>query len=109
MEAQMEARIVLPGGGRHFDVLGIDHSITLAGEDTGGAYALVEIVNPPGQGIPPHVHTNEEETFHVLEGSVTFQVGRSRWSPRPARPCTCRGAFLTGSQRKGAPRPRCCW
>lgn len=71
----MKARVVLPGGGRHLDVLGIEHRITVAAEDTGGAYALVEIVNAPGLGIPPHVHANEEETFHVLEGNVTFQVG----------------------------------
>lgn len=48
------------------------------GEETGGAYCLVEAFVPPGGGPPPHYHTREEESFYVLEGVITFTVdGRS--------------------------------
>ena len=43
--------------------------------DTGGQYTLVEITAPPGLEAPLHVHYGEDEGFHVLEGSVTLEVG----------------------------------
>lgn len=60
---------------RHVGVLGDRYIFRLTSEDTGGAFALVEIVVGPGHGTPPHVHTREDETFVVLEGSVEFTVG----------------------------------
>jgi uncharacterized cupin superfamily protein len=42
------------------------------GEDTNGKYALWEAILPPGGGPPSHVHSRDEEGFHVLEGEITF-------------------------------------
>ncbi len=42
------------------------------GNDTDGAYFLVEAVVPPGGGPPPHIQTREEEAFYILEGVLTF-------------------------------------
>lgn len=61
--------------GKRFNVLGDQQRVIFAGEDTGGLYALIENFNPPGVGIPLHLHHREDETFHVLEGQVQFQVG----------------------------------
>ena len=33
---------------------------------------------PPGGGPPPHVHSREEEGFYILEGEITFQIGKQR-------------------------------
>ena len=33
----------------------------------------------PGGGPPPHIHSREEESFYVLEGEITFQVGDDRF------------------------------
>ena len=33
---------------------------------------------PPGSGPPPHIHSREEESFLVLEGEMTFQLGEER-------------------------------
>jgi quercetin dioxygenase-like cupin family protein len=45
------------------------------GDETGGRYATFEAMVPPGGGPPPHIHRREEESFLVLEGEVTFQLG----------------------------------
>lgn len=47
----------------------------IASEHTGGTLALCEVAVAPGGGPPLHVHTREDEAFHVLEGELTFWVG----------------------------------
>jgi quercetin dioxygenase-like cupin family protein len=71
----MEPKIVEAGTGRRVNVLGDNQFIRLTGEDTGGALTLVEQANAPGVGVPMHVHANEDEVFHVLEGAMDFTVG----------------------------------
>ena len=55
-------------------VVGDLYTILASGEDTGGAYALIHAVIPPGGGPPPHIHRREDEAFYVLEGELTFQA-----------------------------------
>jgi len=31
-----------------------------------------------GGGPPPHIHRKEDETFYILEGEITFQIGGER-------------------------------
>lgn len=52
--------------------------ILVSSEQTGGALALCDIAIAPGGGPPMHLHTREDEAFHVLEGEVTFWVGAER-------------------------------
>ena len=63
---------------RTLSVVGDQVRILLGGAQTGGAFAMVEDVIPPGGGPPPHVHQHEDEGFVVLEGEVEFLVG-DRW------------------------------
>ena len=52
----------------YFDVaLG---SILLSGEDTGGAYCLLDLSVAPGKGVPRHTHTREDEALFVLSGEL---------------------------------------
>ena len=44
---------------------------------TGGQMTIVEVTEPPGTEAPLHVHHNEDEAFWVLEGDVTFEIGRT--------------------------------
>ncbi|MGE3310015.1 MAG: cupin domain-containing protein [Limisphaerales bacterium] len=60
---------------RTLDVLGAAVRVLLDGKQTHGAFALVEITGQPGESVPPHVHTREEETFHVLEGELEIWCG----------------------------------
>jgi quercetin dioxygenase-like cupin family protein len=57
----------------YFDVaLG---SILLSGEDTGGAYCLLDMRVAPGKGVPRHTHTREDEALFVLSGELEAIVG----------------------------------
>ena len=47
----------------------------VTGEETDGAFFLAEISVSPGGGTPPHIHSREDESFHLLEGMLTIQVG----------------------------------
>src|SRR5215211_2579746 len=51
--------------------------IKATGADTGGQMALLDITEPPGAEAPRHVHHKEDEGFWVLDGEVTFDVGRT--------------------------------
>jgi mannose-6-phosphate isomerase-like protein (cupin superfamily) len=57
----------------YFDVaLG---SILLSGEDTGGAYCLLDMRVAPAKGVPRHTHTREDEALFVLSGELEASVG----------------------------------
>ena len=45
--------------------------LLVAGEETGGCFALVEIRARRGEGTPRHVHTREDEVLYVLAGRLT--------------------------------------
>ena len=47
----------------------------ITGKETGGALFMAEISVAPGGGTPPHIHHREDESFHMLEGRLTIQVG----------------------------------
>jgi mannose-6-phosphate isomerase-like protein (cupin superfamily) len=45
------------------------YSFVMTGKDTAGAYAVIDMLVPPGGGPMPHAH-EFEEMFYVLEGEV---------------------------------------
>jgi len=50
----------------------------VTGAESGGAYFAMEALVPPGGGPPPHIHTREDETFYVLEGTCEFLLADRR-------------------------------
>jgi quercetin dioxygenase-like cupin family protein len=68
-----------PNEGQTVAVVGDVYRFLATGDDTDGRYAMFEAVVPPGGGPPPHIHSREEESFYVLEGEITFQVGDARF------------------------------
>ena len=40
--------------------------------DTGGRWSMMEQVMPMGAGPPPHKHLWSDETFYILDGTITF-------------------------------------
>lgn len=72
-----------PRGGAPVWLLGDTYTLKIAGEQTGGAFALLEALAPPRSGPPPHRHLGEEETFVVLEGALAF-TANGHTVPAPA-------------------------
>jgi mannose-6-phosphate isomerase-like protein (cupin superfamily) len=51
-------------------------AIKARGAQTGGAFALLEFVQPQGiPGPPLHVHHSADEAFYVLAGTLTVRLG----------------------------------
>ena len=68
--------VLQPGEGKVVSVLGDRYTYKAVGEQTGGAYGLVETAVPAGSsGPPPHVHGGEDEALYVLAGEVTVLIG----------------------------------
>ena len=43
--------------------------------ETDGVYTMLEVVADPRNGVPMHIHANEEEHFVILEGCVHITNG----------------------------------
>jgi quercetin dioxygenase-like cupin family protein len=71
-----------PRSKRYYFDVGIG-SVCLSGEDTGGAYCLLEIGLAPGMMVPRHTHTREDETYYVLAGELEVIVGDEASILRP--------------------------
>jgi mannose-6-phosphate isomerase-like protein (cupin superfamily) len=84
----MNNGVVLVGEGRSIWITGDRYSIKCSGNDTGGAFALIEAVVTPGNGPLPHIHSREDEAFYVLEGEIQFHVDGSIFT-------TTSGAWVT--------------
>ena len=53
--------------------------IKASGEQTGGAFNLLEVTCPPGYATPLHIHYTEDVAVYVLEGALTvFWGGETR-------------------------------
>lgn len=80
--------MLAPGEGKAVFLGGLGAIYKLRGEDTGGAFAVVEHSLAPGYiGAPVHRHRNEDEYSYVLEGEVTIQIGDQILRAGPVRWC----------------------
>jgi quercetin dioxygenase-like cupin family protein len=61
-----------PDDGDYLPVLDMVHKVTA--ESSGGSLTIEEWGLPPGQMIPPHTHSREDECNFVLEGELTCDV-----------------------------------
>jgi len=61
---------------------GLLFSFLLTGEDTQGGFSLTRAIQREGCEPPFHIHRNADETFYVVEGTLTFYVaGQSLSAP----------------------------
>ncbi len=74
MTIDQQAILMKPGQGSSYWVLGDLYIFKAVGEETGQAYALVEVQIQPQNGTPPHIHSRENEAFYVQEGTFEFQL-----------------------------------
>ncbi len=76
-ESVGRALVLRPGEGRSIDLGGFIMSVKATGQETDGAFSLLEASEPPGFGPPLHTHSDAAEAFYVLEGEyIIFLEGR---------------------------------
>jgi quercetin dioxygenase-like cupin family protein len=102
----MKTEVMQPGQGRAFWVVGDRYTFLATGEDTGGAYALIEGLVPPGGGPPPHIHHREDEAFYVLEGDLSFHADGQSYRAGPGTWVTLPKGSLHHFRNEGATAAR---
>jgi hypothetical protein len=64
------SRLIQHRRGERIKVRGGWLSFLAVGEQTGGAYSLIETANDPSTGVPLHVHEREDETGLFLKANT---------------------------------------
>lgn len=78
-----------------------DFVVWASAESTGGAFSILEEVDP--LDTPLHVHANEDEFWYVLEGEHVIQVGEDEFQLGPGEMAFApRG--IPHAQRRVVPR-----
>ncbi len=72
MDANLRPLVLSPEEGQQLWYLNGLVNIRLRGADTGGQFSWVDELLPVGSETPYHIHHNEDETFYVIEGNVSF-------------------------------------
>lgn len=65
--------------GQNISVVGDTYRILASGKQTGGAFATIDMLVPPGGGPGPHSHPDFQETFYVIEGEVEVKSETSAY------------------------------
>jgi len=83
METTVQVRAIARDAGEALWFVGTRTWVTATAAQTAGAYGLIEHVAPPGAGSPWHLHHAEDESFYVVEGTMTIFIGDERISAGP--------------------------
>jgi len=59
---------------REFNFAGSKVRLLISGEQSSGAFCMLEMTSPSGRSTPMHRHDREEETVYVLEGVLTVTL-----------------------------------
>lgn len=69
--------------GEHFRMKGVTLNVLdlkISSRDTDGALAVfVQTGFTPKGGPPLHIHPNQDEFFHIIEGEYRFRVGKDKY------------------------------
>jgi len=60
--------------GQSLSVVGDTYRLVVTGEQTGRAYAVIDMLVPPQGGPGPHAHTAFQESFYVMEGEIVVKT-----------------------------------
>jgi quercetin dioxygenase-like cupin family protein len=68
-----------PLEGQSLSVLGDTYRILISGKQTGGAFATIDMLIPPGGGPGPHAHVSFQESFYVIDGELEVKSEESSY------------------------------
>lgn len=58
------------------------YNLLATGEETNNAFFQFEAIVPTGGGPPPHIHSREDESFYVVNGSFEILLGDSTYQAK---------------------------
>jgi len=61
---------VNPQEGQDLSVVGDNYRLLITGRETENAFAVIDMLIPPGGGPGPHAHATFQESFYVIEGEI---------------------------------------
>lgn len=76
-----------PQAGQDISVVGDTYRIIADGNQTGGTYAIIDMMVPPGGGPGPHAHAQIQEAFYVIDGEVVVRSDSQTYTAK-------KGAFV---------------
>lgn len=68
--------------GESLSVVGDTYRLVITGEQTGGAYATIDMLVPPQGGPGPHSHADFQESFYILEGEIEVKTESGTYAAR---------------------------
>ena len=77
-----------PQDGPSLSVVGDTYRILISGKETGGAFATIDMLIPPGGGPGPHSHAGFQESFYVIDGEIEVKSEVSTYTAK-------KGAFVS--------------
>jgi len=77
-----------PEEGLNISVVGDTYRILINGKQTGGAFAVIDMLIPPGGGPGPHAHAGFQESFYVVDGEIEVKSEVSTYIAK-------KGAFVS--------------
>lgn len=66
-------------------LLGVRMIIHLSGNQTGGAFSLIEGFMPPGGDGGLHLHEHEDETMYLISGELDVILGDEHFTLKPGQ------------------------
>ena len=100
------AYVVRPGEGTQMSALGLTAIEKIRSADNGGLCYAFEVISPTGFGIPPHVHTHEDEVLYVIEGELEVFLGGEMLRAGPGSVLNFPRGTVHGFQGVGSPVSR---
>lgn len=75
-------RTLDPQAGTAISVVGDTYRIVVAGEQTEGTCAIIDMLVPPGGGPGPHAYAQIQEAFYVVDGEVVVRSETQTYTAR---------------------------
>src|SRR5215831_10371996 len=83
MQNENQVKYVPAGTGPMYWGPGDRVTFLVTGAESGGGCFIIEGMACPGGGPPPHVHRFEDESFYILQGTITMQAAGRTFQASP--------------------------
>ncbi len=77
-----------PEDGQNLSVAGGTYRILVTGRETGGAFAVIDMLIPPNGGPGPHAHAGFQESFYIIDGEIEVKSEAATYTAK-------KGSFVT--------------